>query len=78
MIARVFTRHLQSLLTEELRFSPAVALLGPRQVGKTTLAREVARDIPHIYLDLESERDRSKLALKRWMLCGYGVVFRKA
>ena len=58
----MFKRHLQSLLSEELRFSPAVALLGPRQVGKTTLALEVARDIPHVYLDLESERDRSKLA----------------
>ena len=39
-----------------------MALLGPRQVGKTTLALEVARDIPHVYLDLESERDRGKLA----------------
>lgn len=58
----MFKRQLQSLLIEELRFSPAVALLGPRQVGKTTLALEVARGIPHVYLDLESERDRGKLA----------------
>lgn len=58
----MFKRQRQSLLIEELRFSPAVALLGPRQVGKTTLALEVARGIPHVYLDLESERDRSKLA----------------
>ena len=49
-------------MTEELRFSPAVALLGPGQVGKTTLALEVARDISHVYLDLESERERGKLA----------------
>lgn len=41
---------------------PAVALLGPRQVGKTTLALEVARQVPHVYVDLESERDRAKLA----------------
>ena len=54
----MFKRHLQSLLGEELQFSPAVALLGPRQVGKTTLALEVARTIPHVYLDLESDRDR--------------------
>ncbi|WP_295549990.1 ATP-binding protein [Limnohabitans sp. Rim8] len=53
---------MQSLLGEELQFSPAVALLGPRQVGKTTLALEVARNIPHVYLDLESDRDRGKLA----------------
>lgn len=39
-----------------------MALLGPRQVGKTTLALAVARQQPHVYLDLESERDRHKLA----------------
>jgi predicted AAA+ superfamily ATPase len=39
-----------------------VALLGPRQVGKTTLALEVAKSRPAIYLDLESEADRAKLA----------------
>lgn len=41
--------------------SPAVALMGPRQAGKTTLALEVARSRPSIYLDLESMADRSKL-----------------
>jgi uncharacterized protein len=55
------TRHLATQLAEELQHSPAVALLGPRQVGKTTLALEVSRTIPSIYLDLESERDRAKL-----------------
>jgi len=45
-----------------------VALLGPRQVGKTTLALNVVRDIPHVYLDLESERDRGKLAQAEWYL----------
>ena len=58
----MFSRHLQALLVDELGHSPAVALLGPRQVGKTTLALEVAKDRPHVYLDLESERDRGKLA----------------
>ena len=42
--------------------SPAVALLGPRQVGKTTLALEVAEARPAIYLDLESPADRNKLS----------------
>jgi predicted AAA+ superfamily ATPase len=41
---------------------PAVALLGPRQAGKTTLALELARGRPSVYLDLESEADRAKLA----------------
>lgn len=58
----MFSRHLLTQLAEELQHSPAVALLGPRQVGKTTLALEVAKTIPSIYLDLESERDRAKLA----------------
>jgi predicted AAA+ superfamily ATPase len=38
-----------------------VALLGPRQTGKTTLALEIAKGTPSIYLDLESEQDRAKL-----------------
>lgn len=58
----MFTRRLQVSLSEELQHSPAVALLGPRQVGKTTLALQVAHALPSIYLDLESERDRAKLA----------------
>lgn len=58
----MFDRSIASFLQEELDFSPAVALLGPRQVGKTTLALAVAQSQPHVYLDLESERDRNKLA----------------
>ena len=57
----MFERKLRSILAEEIQHSPAIALLGPRQVGKTTLALEVAKTIPSIYLDLESERDRVKL-----------------
>ena len=40
----------------------AVVLLGARQVGKTTLAHEVAEGSEAIYLDLESHADRVKLA----------------
>jgi predicted AAA+ superfamily ATPase len=57
MIRRRLTSALETALAE----SPAVALLGPRQVGKTTLALELARERPSIYLDLESEADRAKL-----------------
>jgi predicted AAA+ superfamily ATPase len=55
-------RRLQLALTSALAEVPAVALLGPRQVGKTTLALEVAGTRPAVYLDLESEADRAKLA----------------
>ncbi len=41
---------------------PAVALLGPRQAGKTTLALEVAKKRPAVYLDLEAVPDRAKLS----------------
>ncbi|KAB2961828.1 MAG: ATP-binding protein [Thermoanaerobaculia bacterium] len=57
MIRRRLTRELEVALAE----SAAVALLGPRQVGKTTLALEVSRDRPSVHLDLESEGDRAKL-----------------
>lgn len=57
----MFSRRIEPLLLQELAHTPAVALLGPRQVGKTTLALEVARDRPSLYLDLESERDRARL-----------------
>lgn len=57
-----FTREAQVLLAQELQENPAVAVLGARQVGKTTLALELAKTQPSIYLDLESEQDRAKLA----------------
>ncbi len=44
-----------------LQRQAAVALLGPRQVGKTTLALEIARSTNTIYLDLENKEDRDKL-----------------
>jgi predicted AAA+ superfamily ATPase len=61
-IARMIPRRTLPMLTAALDEAPAVALLGPRQVGKTTLALEVAELQPTIYLDLESEADRAKLA----------------
>jgi predicted AAA+ superfamily ATPase len=55
-------RRLADDLADSLDESAAVALLGPRQVGKTTLALEVAKARPAVYLDLESEADRVKLS----------------
>jgi uncharacterized protein len=55
-------RRLLPTLTSALAEVPAVALLGPRQAGKTTLALEVANARPAVYLDLESEADLAKLA----------------
>lgn len=58
----MIARSLTPALVEALAERPAVCLLGPRQVGKTTLALEVASRSDALYLDLESEQDRAKLA----------------
>lgn len=57
MIDRLLTAELEDALAH----SPAVALLGPRQAGKTTLALAVGEKLGALYLDLESEQDRAKL-----------------
>ena len=60
MIARLAQPKLRKLLQQ----FPAVALLGPRQVGKTTLALSLAEELGEhaVYLDLELPSDRAKLA----------------
>ena len=55
-------RRIHDKLVESIDHSPAVGLLGPRQVGKTTLALEMGATRPSLYLDLESPTDRAKLA----------------
>ncbi len=63
-------RRLLPRLIEALDDFPAVALLGPRQVGKTTLALEAAQARGAIYLDLESEEHRARLAQPELYLSG--------
>lgn len=56
-------RALIHTLNERLGFYPGVVLLGPRQVGKTTLARAVAAQHPGaLVLDLERAADRAQLS----------------
>lgn len=50
----------QTILTA-LDEQAAVVLLGPRQVGKTTLALDIGEQRPSVYLDLEREADRAVL-----------------
>ena len=57
----IYRRSYQNVLNA-LDRQAAVVLLGARQVGKTTLAHEVAEGSEAIYLDLESHADRVKLA----------------
>ncbi len=58
MIKRCVTDKLRKNIAQ----SPAVALLGPRQVGKTTLAKSLAKDMNSLYLDLEAPEDLLKLS----------------
>lgn len=57
----MISRRISKRVSKALGRQAAVALLGPRQVGKTTLARSLADDGGAIYLDLEWPEDRQKL-----------------
>ena len=58
----MITRLAAIPIVQALKRQAAVAIIGPRQVGKTTLAREIA-DLHQgaLYLDLEAREDREKL-----------------
>ncbi len=55
-------RYIIPRLNQALGRQASVALIGPRQAGKTTLARAIGDSRPSVYLDLEAERDRARLA----------------
>jgi len=55
-------QRLLERLREGLKTGPAVALLGPRQCGKTTLARQLAEKSKSTYFDLENPVDLARLS----------------
>ncbi len=57
----MYQRQLAREIIRKLGSNPVLAILGPRQVGKTTLAFEIAKEYPSIYLDLEKMEDLQKL-----------------
>ena len=67
MIPRIKKAALDARLAQ----FPAVALLGPRQVGKTTLAWLCAEDRSSVYLDLENPSDHEKLSDAEFYLSGH-------
>ena len=68
---RMITRQKSQLVCARLDQFPAVALLGPRQTGKTTLAGLIAQERASIYLDLEDPADRAKLSDAALYLSGH-------
>ncbi len=63
ILAFMIHREKYHQLVDALNTMPVVALIGPRQVGKTTLALEVAKHYnkPVTYIDLELDSDFNKL-----------------
>src|SRR5258708_23354830 len=57
----MISRRLETKVRETLKRSPSVALMGPRQVGKTTIALNISEIIPSLYLDLENRLDLEKV-----------------
>ena len=67
--------HYLERLTTAIGRSPITALLGPRQVGKTTLARLLAQGRPTTFFDLESQPDLRRLQNPEMVLSSLeGVV----
>jgi uncharacterized protein len=57
----MFSRNTLETVTQALSRQASVALIGPRQVGKTTLALQIAEQQNALYLDLEDLQERAKL-----------------
>ena len=58
----MFERITRAKIAEQLLWSPAVGILGPRQVGKTTLAKDLAVDFQKaVYLDLDTAQAMAQL-----------------
>jgi len=58
------TRIIEKKLLDTINNFPATGIIGPRQVGKTTLAKQLIKKIDKetVYIDIENPRDKVKLS----------------
>ena len=57
----MLVRRLKNILKKYKETSSSVSLLGPQQVGKTTLAKQLSKTIDSVYFDLEDNLDLIKV-----------------
>lgn len=62
MESKKIIRQINTLFQEYLDLFPVTGIVGPRQVGKTTLTKEMANNQEFLYLDMERQADRAKLS----------------
>ncbi len=69
----MFIRRIITQINESLTYFPVVSIIGPRQVGKTTLAKHIMQNFqkPCLYLDLELQSDWFKLNDAELFLSNY-------
>jgi hypothetical protein len=62
-IMEIYPRYIENTLSERLSNFPVVGITGPRQAGKTTLAKSILKTVqkPVVYLDLELPSDLNRL-----------------
>ena len=58
---KYYKRLLTETIMEYLLNFPVVAILGPRQCGKSTLAKEITSSMPSVFLDMEDDSDLQKI-----------------
>ncbi len=58
----MYKRIVGDSIQNKLKKGKAIILIGPRQVGKTTIIKEVLKDIPYLFLDCDDPTVKSKLS----------------
>ncbi len=65
-----YSRKLEKAIISGIKNNPVTAIIGPRQCGKSTLAKHILKNLNHevVFLDLERPTDLQKLENAEWFL----------